>query len=118
MTRHWLKTLRQLEAEVFQEPAWCPAADVYRTDEGWLLKFDLAGVRPEDLSVTAEGNQLTVSGRRRDLVCGQSCHHQQLEIAYSQFSRTMELPLTLDSAEITSQFHEGMLLVRIRTREV
>src|SRR5438045_792618 len=26
---------------------WCPAADVYRTADGWLVKVELAGVRPE-----------------------------------------------------------------------
>ena len=25
---------------------WCPAADVYRTADGWLVKVELAGVRP------------------------------------------------------------------------
>ena len=38
-------------ARKFQEPCWRPATDVYQTPQGWLLKFDLAGVRPEEISV-------------------------------------------------------------------
>jgi len=45
---------------------WAPAVDVYRVGEGWLLKFDLAGVRPEDIQLHAAGRKLTVSGRMRD----------------------------------------------------
>ena len=29
------------------EAYWRPAADIYRTRTGWLIKYDLAGVRPE-----------------------------------------------------------------------
>ena len=46
--------------------AWEPAVDVYRTVEGWVVKFDLAGVDPEDLSVKIVGHTLVVTGTRRD----------------------------------------------------
>ena len=34
------------------EACWRPAADIYRTRTGWLIKYDLAGVRPEDIEIT------------------------------------------------------------------
>ena len=45
---------------------WRPPADVYRTARGWLVKLDLAGVRPGDLALAVRGRRLTVRGRRRD----------------------------------------------------
>ena len=30
---------------------WQPSADVYRTKDGWLVKFDLAGVQIGDVTV-------------------------------------------------------------------
>jgi HSP20 family protein len=97
------------------EPAWQPAADVYRTPYGWLVKFDLAGVSPEEVELTSQGPRLTVRGRRRD--CGQEegCVCYQMEIAYSAFERTLVLPSQLDRAEINAEFRLGMLLVRIQT---
>ena len=47
------------------EPDWRPPVDIYRTGEGWLVKCDLAGVRREDIQVTAAGRRLTISGVRR-----------------------------------------------------
>jgi len=39
----------------YAEGVWRPAADIYRTRTGWILKFDLAGVRPEDILVQILG---------------------------------------------------------------
>src|SRR5205807_3254442 len=71
---------------------WEPAADVYRTRHGWIVKFDLAGVRPDDIELTALGNTLSVRGVRRDHVREEGCCHYRMEIAYSRFERTLELP--------------------------
>ena len=35
---------------------WCPAADVYRTDNGWIVKVDLAGIEPADIEITRDGD--------------------------------------------------------------
>ena len=37
---------RYYNLHVIEEKSWNPNADVYRTREGWTVKFDLAGVRP------------------------------------------------------------------------
>jgi HSP20 family protein len=99
------------------EAHWCPSADIYRTPRGWLVKFDLAGVHPEDITLTARGSRLTVCGRRRDWTIAEGNQYYRMEIAYSHFERSLELPCQLDPARITSEFREGMLLVRIDTEE-
>src|SRR5262245_40337385 len=95
------------------EAAWRPPADVYRTRGGWLIKFDLAGVRPEDVVVTTQGPRLTVRGTRRDWCLEEGCSHYQMEIAYSHFERTLELPADLERARVTAEHRDGMLLVRV-----
>ena len=99
----------------FQEACWRPATDVYRTPQGWLLKFDLAGVKPQNISVGIQGRRLTVRGCRRDTFAEEGHWHYQLEIAYSHFERSVELPSNLESAQIKTEYQDGMLLVRIET---
>ena len=41
---------------------WQPAADIYRTLSGWLLKFELAGVTRDDVAIAVCGPRLTVAG--------------------------------------------------------
>jgi len=96
-----------------REIDWQPAVDVYRTRKGWLLKFDLAGVRPEDIEVAVGDNHLTVRGARRDCSLEEGCCHYRMEIAYSRFERRIEIPGDLSTAHITTEYRDGMLIIRI-----
>jgi HSP20 family protein len=94
---------------------WRPAADVYRTREGWMVKLDVAGVRPEDIHVEVHGNRLMVTGQRRDMSQTQGCCCHHMEIAYSRFERGFELPWDLRHSSLTSEYRDGMLHLYIRT---
>jgi HSP20 family protein len=110
-----LQTLFWPAAGTFQPPHWQPAADVYRIDTGWLVKFELAGVRPDDMDLEARGQWLTLRGSRRDCALEHGCRCLHMEIAYSRFERSIELPCDLTRAEISSQYKDGMLLVYIQS---
>lgn len=99
-----------------QAGGWQPLIDVYRTLSGWLLKVDLAGVEPKDVTLELKGRCLRIRGQRRDWCLEEGCHFFRMEIAYSHFERLIELPDNLDQASITSEFQHGMLLIRITTR--
>jgi HSP20 family protein len=101
-------------AGVEQTPEWRPATDVYRTPEGWLVKIELAGVRPEDVELTARGRALRVRGRRRDCCLEPGSRQVHMEIAYHRFDRQVELPEDLQQAAFDTEFRDGMLLVRVR----
>lgn len=100
-----------------QRATWSPAVDIYRLKDGWLLKFDLAGVRPEDIELHASGRNLTVRGRRRDWVVEEriGCSLYSMEINYSHFERTLELPCDVENIGIQSEYRDGMLLLRLDT---
>jgi HSP20 family protein len=100
--------------ESCRESPWHPAADVYRGKNGWIVKFELAGVRPEDIELTVQGNRLTLRGvRRDDCAALEGCRYYRMEIAYSPFERSLTLPCDLERANVTSEYRNGMLLVRI-----
>jgi HSP20 family protein len=100
------------------EPQWWrPAADIYRTDGGWLLKVELAGIRRDRLEVAAAGRQLIVRGTRLDSQCSADWQCQSLEISYSRFERRFELPCDLQQARIVTDYQDGMLYVRIFLEE-
>ncbi len=99
-----------------REKKWEPAVDVYRTSWGWILKFDLAGVRMEDVHVHVARRQVTVSGVRRDYMVEEGCRHYSMEISYSRFQRTIELPDDVNRENLRMDYRDGILLVRIRTK--
>jgi HSP20 family protein len=93
---------------------WCPAADVYRSSEGWIVKVDLAGVKPQDVAVIIEGDLLRISGSRRDGTCGEGVSHYQLEITYSRFEKMIKFPRSIEHASIERDYHDGLLILRLR----
>ena len=92
---------------------WCPAADVYRTREGWIVKVDLAGIRPDDIKVTIDGRLLRISGSRRDGICGEGVSHYQLEITYSRFEKMIQFPRSIDHVSIERDYSDGLLILRL-----
>jgi HSP20 family protein len=96
---------------------WQPQVDIYRAPEGWVIKMELAGVRPQDVSLTVRGAQLSISGVRYDRIVEAGWSHYTMEIAYHRFERTLALPCDLEHARITVEGRDGMLLLRIVTKE-
>jgi len=93
--------------------AWQPQVDIYRSGDGWVIKLELAGVRPQDVSITVHGSQLQIEGARHDWIIEQGWSHHTMEIAYNRFERTIELPCDLAHAHITVECRDGMLLLRV-----
>jgi HSP20 family protein len=96
---------------------WCPAADVYRTGDGWIVKVDLAGIRPDDIKITIDGRLLRISGLRRDGICGEGVSHYQLEITYSRFEKMIQFPRSIEHASIARDYHDGLLILRLNEAE-
>jgi HSP20 family protein len=107
-------------AEASLDAPWRPNVDVYRTRTGWLVKFELSGVRAEEIDLQVLGNRMTLRGKRCDTVL-EECQkagepmviHHRMEIAYSRFERSLDLPCDLKRAEIKTEYRDGLLLVRI-----
>ena len=96
---------------------WCPAADVYRTRDGWIVKVDLAGIKPADIEVTIDDRVLRISGSRRDGTCGEGVSHYQLEITYSRFEKMIQFPRSIEHASVDRDYRDGLLILRLREEQ-
>jgi HSP20 family protein len=96
---------------------WCPAADVYRTADGWIVKVDLAGIKPSDVEVTVDGDVLRISGSRRDGICGEGVSHYQLEITYSRFEKMIQFPRSIEHVTIDRDYRDGLLILRLHEEQ-
>lgn len=93
---------------------WYPAADVYQTPDGWVVKVELAGVSAEDIEIDIQGNVLYVAGCRKDRSCAAGISYQQMEITYSNFEKTLRFPAQIDNASIEHQFENGLLIISLK----
>ncbi len=93
---------------------WYPAADVYQTPEGWVVKVELAGVSAEDIEIDIQGSVLYIAGCRRDRSCAHGASYHQMEISYSNFEKTLRFPSPIDGATIEHEFENGLLIIHLR----
>ena len=92
---------------------WYPAADVYQTSDGWLVKVELAGVSVEDVEIDIQGKVLSIIGARKDRSCAVGVSFHQMEITYSRFEKTLQFPATIEGARIEHNFEDGILIIRL-----
>ena len=93
---------------------WYPAADVYQTPDGWVVKVELAGVSAEEIEIDVQGNTLSIAGCRKDRSCVSGVSYQPMEITYSNFEKTLRFPSPIEGVVIEHVFENGLLIITLR----
>lgn len=96
---------------------WNPAADVYRCQDGWVVKLDLAGICSDELEIEVHGSLLRISGCRKDTVYREGFVYQQMEITYSRFEKTIQFPAPIEGASLKHDYHDGFLIINLQRGE-
>lgn len=95
-------------------PLWNPAADIYKCEDGWIVKVDLAGIHAEDIEIELAGSRLKIRGGRRDTLYREGFTYQQMEIIYSRFEKTLHFPCVMDGATLTHDYQDGFLIINLQ----
>jgi HSP20 family protein len=99
--------------EVSAKGRWTPNTDVYATDEGLVIKVELAGMRSDDLEITVEGNRLRICGQRPDGCRTAKVSFLMMEISYGPFESVVELPSGYDLSQAKAAYLNGFLRVDV-----
>ena len=100
-------------------PTWgsdksAPAIDVAENDKELTVRAELPGIDPKDLEVTVTGNQLVVSGEKKESQEHNEKNFHQSETRYGSFRRTVTLPDGIDTENVDAQYANGVLTLRLR----
>jgi len=90
-----------------------PAADLYETARGLVLRLDLAGVAAEDLSISLAGQELVIRGRRQPPPPEGLRRFIHLEMGFGSFERSFVLPIPVDPQGVKASYADGVLEVRL-----
>lgn len=92
-----------------RELSWNPTFEVRETDDGFVFKGDMPGVKQDDVDISLEGQNLLISGKReREQESDEGTMHTY-ERSYGQFSRAFALPDTADIDKIRCDLKDGVL---------
>lgn len=92
---------------------WVPNTDVYATDNGLVVKVELAGMRSDHLEITVEGNRLKISGNRPDGCRAPRASFLVMEINYGPFESVLELPPGYDLSQAKAAYLNGFLRIDV-----
>lgn len=92
---------------------WNPAADVCRSNDGWIVKLDLAGICSDELEIQIRDSMLRITGCRRDTHYRDDFVYQQMEITYSRFEKTIQFPGPIEGASVKHDYHDGFLIINL-----
>ncbi|MBP9686987.1 MAG: Hsp20/alpha crystallin family protein [Candidatus Doudnabacteria bacterium] len=85
--------------------------DMYQTKDNVIVKSTIAGVRPEDIDITVANDMLTIKGaRRREEQVSEDDYFYQ-ECYWGNFSRSVIIPVDIDSEHIEADLKDGILTV-------
>ena len=93
--------------------------DVAETEHSFEIKVDLPGVRAEDVDIQLDNNTLTVRGHR-DISHEEHDKHTQfhrVERYSGNFARSIVLPSSIDEAEASAEFEDGVLMIVVPKSE-
>ncbi|MFI0467636.1 MULTISPECIES: Hsp20/alpha crystallin family protein [Saccharopolyspora] len=92
--------------------------DAYRRGEEYVVEFDLPGIDPESLEVTAEHNTLTVRAQRTATESSSSdVSYLVAERPTGTFARQLQLGAALDADRVQAEYRNGVLTLRIPVAE-
>ncbi len=87
--------------------------DMYQTKDNVIIKSTIAGVRPEDIDITVANDMVSIKGTRRkeETVANDDYFYQ--ECYWGNFSRSVIVPVDIDSESIEADLKDGILTVII-----
>lgn len=87
--------------------------DVYQTPAEIVVKSTIAGVKPEDIDISINNDMLTIRGKREMQETINNNHYLYRECYWGSFSRSVILPVEVESNKIEATLENGILTVTL-----
>jgi HSP20 family protein len=105
------RRMRRLFEEIGFAPVLAPAADVYETDDEFVVELEVPGYAEKELSIEVSDHTLAIKGERtktKEEKTKEFALHERLE---REFERRFILPGEADTDHVKAVFDNGVLEV-------
>lgn len=90
---------------------WDPPTDVYETEESYVVRMEIAGMREENFEISIQQDTLYIVGYRPDFPARRAYH--QMEIRSGKFTSAITLPGPVDADRAIAEYHDGFLTITL-----
>lgn len=101
------------EKETLAVTQWAPPVDITEDDKEYLVKAELPELKKEDVKVTVENSELTISGERKFEKEEKNKKYHRIERSYGSFVRSFTLPESVNGEKVKAEFKDGLLTVHL-----
>lgn len=88
---------------------WAPAIESRKDNGNIIVKADLPGVDPKEISISIVGNELRIEGERKREEKKEEKDYFYQEVSYGKFVRSVTLPEGVDADSIKANYKNGVL---------
>jgi HSP20 family protein len=106
--------LRQFGSKVSE--FFAPAAEASASEDDYVVKVELPGVKEADINVEIHDNVLSVRGEKESSRKEEGKTYYFSERTYGSFQRSFRLPQDVLESDIKADFEDGVLTVRLPKR--
>ena len=92
---------------------WSPLVDISEDDKEYLVKAELPELKKEEVKVTVENGELTISGERKFEKEEKNKKYHRIERSYGSFVRSFTLPESVSGDKVVADFKDGVLKVHL-----
>lgn len=96
---------------------WMPALDVSETKDSLIIKAEVPGMKPEDIDISLSGDLLTIKGEKKQKTEEKKESFHRIETRYGAFSRTIRVPVSVNSDKIEASYDKGVLKIVLPKKE-
>ena len=108
---------RVFEGEDLKEGLWNPPVDIYEDAESLMVKAEVPDIDQKDIEVKIENNTLTIKGERKHETDVKKDNYHRIERYFGSFSRSFQLPPTVDQEKVTAVCDKGVLTITLGKKE-
>ncbi len=84
--------------------------DVSRTDNSYVVKAEMPGVKKDDIQVSIDGNEVTISGEtKKETEEKKGEEVIRSERYYGKVARSFTLPHEIDESKVVAKYADGVL---------
>jgi HSP20 family protein len=96
---------------------WMPALDVSETKDSLIVKAEVPGMEPKDIDISLSGDLLTIKGEKKQKTEEKKESFHRIETRYGAFSRTIRVPVSVNSDKIQASYDKGVLKIVLPKKE-
>jgi len=94
-----------------------PLVNVTEDQDYLYIRSEIPGMKSEEISISAAGRNLSISGERKIASEGENVRYHRREREDGKFSRVIALPSDIEVGKIEAGYVDGILSIKIPKSE-